>query len=385
MKVTISCVGRFHAYHLAAELEKHAVLRTLITTYPEFEVRKYGVPSQKIKSVVHWEFVFRALMKGCRLTGVNANLLLPRLHQWYDHMAKVRIPVDTTVFVGWSGVSENALLYAKSLGALTILERCSSHIGVQTALLQEEYKRYHPKGDYCFTHPRVIEKELREYEIADYISVPSTFAKNSFLSKHFPESKIVQNPYGVNLTKFVPGVKHDNIFRVLFVGQMSLRKGVHYLLEAFSSLKIKEAELVLIGSMMDEMKPFLEKYNKGVRYLGVKTQQELVYHYQQASVFVICSIEEGMAYVQAQAMASGLPLICTTNTGGDDLIRNGREGFVIPIRNVQAIQEKIEWMYEHQEEAKHMGALARERVASGFTWGEYGDRYYQFLTTQAER
>ncbi len=88
------------------------------------------------------------------------------------------------------------------------------------------------------------------------------------------------------------------------------------------------------------------------------------------------SIQEGMAMVQLQAMACGLPLITTTNTGGDDLItRNGEEGFVIPIRDVEAIKEKILYLYENQDIAKEMGEKAKKKVENGFTWDDYGDKY----------
>ena len=87
-----------------------------------------------------------------------------------------------------------------------------------------------------------------------------------------------------------------------------------------------------------------------------------------------------MAMVQLQAMACGLPLICSTNTGGDDLItKDGEEGFVIPIKNVEAIKEKILYLYNNQDIAKEMGQKAKKRMESGFTWEDYGNRYIKNL------
>ena len=110
------------------------------------------------------------------------------------------------------------------------------------------------------------------------------------------------------------------------------------------------------------------------------SQSKLYKMFSQCNVFCIPSLEEGMALVQLQAMACGLPLICSTNTGGDDLIsEDGREGFVIPIRSVSAIKEKIQFLYDNPTKCRAMGLAAKERVIKGFSWDDYGKRYVDFL------
>jgi glycosyltransferase involved in cell wall biosynthesis len=91
-------------------------------------------------------------------------------------------------------------------------------------------------------------------------------------------------------------------------------------------------------------------------------------------VFCLASIEEGLAMVQVQAMACGLPVICTTNTGGADIVREGRDGFIVPIRDVNALKEKILYFYENPEAGKIMGESARRRVQAGFSWSDYGHK-----------
>jgi glycosyltransferase involved in cell wall biosynthesis len=86
------------------------------------------------------------------------------------------------------------------------------------------------------------------------------------------------------------------------------------------------------------------------------------------------SIEEGLALVQLQAMACGLPLICTTNTGGEDLIQEGEEGYIIPIRDIGALKENLVYLYENPAERKEMGRKAMERVRGHFSWDDYGRR-----------
>ena len=94
----------------------------------------------------------------------------------------------------------------------------------------------------------------------------------------------------------------------------------------------------------------------------------------QGSVFCLASIEEGLAMVQPMAMACGLPVICTTNTGGADIVREGRDGFIVPIRDVDALKEKILYFYEHPDACRAMGESARLRVQAGFSWADYGNK-----------
>lgn len=379
MKVTVSCAGRFHAYDLADQLNRHHILLRLITTYPKSEIRKFSLPNEKITSLLYWELLNRGWEAFSRWTGMERSYLQAAINEAYDLMAPSFIPSDTEIYIGWSSNAERGLKRAKALSAFTILERGSAHIQMQTRLLMEEHQKFNLTKSPSFTPAQVIEKELREYALADRISVPSSFVRRSFIEQGIPPDKIFQNPYGVDLQQFGPGEKTDDVFRIIYVGQMSLRKGVHYLLKACHSLSLPNSELVLIGSKTPEIEPYFELYKESFTYLGTMRQDELRRHYNRASVFVICSIEEGMAMVQLQAMACGLPLICTEHTGGDDLIENGKQGFVIPIRNVDALKEKITWMYEHQGEMKQMGNAARHKVEKGYTWKDYGDRYYSFL------
>lgn len=379
MKVSISCAGRFHAYDLAGQLNRFGLLQQLITTYPKSEVSRYGIPREKIISFIYWEVLNRGWFQICQMTGIERSRLQAFINEAYDRIQPAFLSPHADTFIGWTSNAERGLAKAKSFGAVTILESGSAHIEFQTMLLMEEHEKYNRKKTPVFTHPQVIEKAQREYALADWISVPSSFVKRSFIERGIPANKLFQNPYGVDLRRFRPGHKSDDVFRFIYVGQMSLRKGVHYLLEAFAGLGLPKSELVLIGSMTPEIEPYFEAHKGSYSYLGTMRQDDLPQHYAMSSVFIICSIEEGMAMVQLQAMACGLPLICTEHTGGEDLIQNGVEGFIIPIRDVKAIQEKITWMYEHPVETRNMGALAREKVETGYSWNEYGERYIAFL------
>jgi len=368
MQVTISVAGRFHAFYLAQQLLKRGYLNKLITSYPKFEVEKYGIPKNKVSSILIKEIMTRTWEQSFLKKVYNPQYFIKEIYDYWASLLYKR----SDICVAWSSNALHTIRKAKNLGAITILERGSTHMLYQTKILKEEYQYFGLKPQVA--HPKIVEKELQEYEEADYISIPSKFVKKTFIEKGIPEEKLIHVPYGVNLQEFKQLQKEDSVFRIIYAGSMSVRKGVHYLLKAYTDLKLPNSELLLVGGLEDEMKPVFAKYEGSFRYINHVPQIELHKYYSQGSVFAIMSIEEGLAMVQPQAMACGLPVICTTNTGGEDIIREGIDGFIIPIRNVEVLKEKIVYLYENPDICKAMGESAKERVSKGFTWDDYGEK-----------
>jgi glycosyltransferase involved in cell wall biosynthesis len=192
------------------------------------------------------------------------------------------------------------------------------------------------------------------------------------------------NPYGVDLAMFHREPKSDSTFRVLFVGTVSLQKGLPYLFEAIAGLGRPDVELLVIGALEAEMRPIIAKYEGTFRYLGAVVRRELHKHYSQASVLVLPSIQEGLALVQAQAMACGVPVIASENTGAADLFTDGVEGFIVPIRDARAIREKILTLYEDPARREQMGEAALARVRKIGGWDDYGDRAAKYYRAALE-
>lgn len=255
---------------------------------------------------------------------------------------------------------------------VTCIDHGSSHIRFQRALLEEEARLTGLAP--AMPHPSIIEKEMREYEEADMIAIPSTYVKKSFIAQGVPTEKLAQVPYGVDLDAFVPGEKDDDTFRVIYAGGMTLQKGVHYLLQAFADLNLPRAELLLVGGGNGELDPYFKKYKGTFTWVGGIPQRALIRRYQQSSVFVLNSIDDGFGMVMAEAMSSGLPVIATDHTGASDLFEDGKEGFIIPIRDPEALSRKLKYLYDHEEERRNMGTRAIGRVRQGYSWREYGDR-----------
>ncbi len=372
IKACVSVKGRFHAFNLAQQLVKKGMLNQLITSYPKFEVVKYGIPRKFVSSIISNELLSRCLYK---LYPRLKRVWDPRffLCEYFDHLAAKRIKPGATLFIGWSGISLASMRQAKKMGMKTVVERGSSHIVYQSEILTQEYAKFGLLPE--IAPSRGIEKELKEYDYADYISVPSSFVKNSFIRQGIHPDKIIVVNYGVDAAQFSPSKKNDDIFRVIFCGSITLRKGVQYLLQAFYELNLPNSELWLIGPVDTAVVSYFKKFFNDKVYLkGAFPQARLYELYSQGSVFCMPSIEEGLAMVILQAMACGLPVICSVNTGGPDAVREGLDGFVVPIRDVNALKEKISFMYENQNICKEMGISAYNRMKSNFTWDHYAEK-----------
>jgi glycosyltransferase involved in cell wall biosynthesis len=256
----------------------------------------------------------------------------------------------------------------------TIVERGSTHIEWQAKELMEEARL----TGLPFEGPlaRTIETELAEYEATDYIAVPSSFAAHTFVAMGVKPAKLFINPYGVDLHLFTgsdtqaPAGKAFGL-RVLHVGRVSARKGVHYLVDAVS--RVPSARLTLVGGV-DEGLNARVRSNVAVRVAGAVAGRELPRWYQQADVFCLLSVEEGLALVLLQAMAMGLPVIATPNTGAEELIEDGVQGFIVPARDPGAAAARLRQLAEAPNLRREMGERARARVREGFDWADYGAR-----------
>jgi glycosyltransferase involved in cell wall biosynthesis len=287
----------------------------------------------------------------------------------FDAAVCKMIGSDLDLFNSWNGHCLQGLKQARSLGVTTIVVRASSHMLTQMEILAWEFDRYGTNGEVEL--PEMIDRCVQEYDLADYVQVPSEFVRKSFLDRGFAGEKLILIPFGVDSAMFRPAGgdtirnRVPRTFRLLFVGRIGLRKGIHYLLEAWKKLSLPNAELLLIGNVEPGFEKILRQYRNlpGLTIPGfVKDPVKL---FASSSVFVFPSLEEGSAMVTYEAMASGLPLVTTFNSGS--LARDGVDGYIIPIRDVDAICEKVEKLYRDRDLARQMGHSGRELI-SEYTW-----------------
>jgi len=284
----------------------------------------------------------------------------------HDFFTRNKIP-KCDIFHYWKSHGEISSIKARKMGAIILVESASSHPLTFKKIMEEEYHRLNIP--FRVLTKKNIKKQLRELNNADYVVIPTDFVEQSFLENEFPKEKLIKTPFGVDLDIYSDKKeKKDEKFRAIFVGQVSIRKGIHYLLQAWEELKLKNAELVIVGNICGDARKFVEKYssNKTIKFTGFDDPKK---YYKQSDVFVFPSIEEGSALVTYEAMASGLPLIATFNSGS--VAREGKDGFIIPIRDVKELKAKIKFMQDNPIICDKMGKSARKYMEK-FPWENYG-------------
>jgi glycosyltransferase involved in cell wall biosynthesis len=280
---------------------------------------------------------------------------------------------DCDVFVGHEGAGLWSGAAAQQRGAAYVCDRGCSHMAWKEALLESEYARV---GVTWPGRTRTYDREIAEYERADLIVVPSAFARDSFVASGVDQAKLAVVPYGVSLDVFSPVQRMpDGVFEVLFVGALSVRKGAHDLLAAFEAFECSRKRLTIAGAIADDIRSILGSRLAApdVRCLGPIPQGRLKQVMGGSDVLVLPSIEEGLALVQAEALACGCPIIATTNTGAADLITDGVEGFIVPIRSPQTVAERLQRLAGDPDLRQSMSAAALRKVRAIGGWRQYGD------------
>ncbi len=311
------------------------------------------------------------------------------LNMWLADQLLANFITPSTIFHGWSGMCLSGLGVAKRQGAITVLETGTRHPRHWQQASIDERRRFGvntAEGGAVFSE-RTIRRMDREFQICDKLTVLSSTARRSFEEFGYGERAVMVLP-GVDHTLFTPrsGPGRPRVFRICYVGRVELSKGLGYLLEAWKRLALPRAELLLIGEVRPDTSAMLKECaNTGVKSAGVLSQQKVAEHYRESTVFVFPSVNEGLAIVLLEAMASGLPVIASGNSGADECVTDGKEGFIVLPRNVDALAEAILWCYQHPDACEEMGRAARARIENQFTLEHYNQRVISLYRTLASK
>jgi starch synthase len=203
----------------------------------------------------------------------------------------------------------------------------------------------------------------QELELADMVVVPSSFVRDTLDLYPGKRTKIVVNPFGVpaNISPPRERTDPDKPLRVLYVGSLSQRKGISYLFEAIEKVG-KAVTLTVIGRKVGQSE-MLDKCCQKHRWIPSLPHHEILAEMSRHDVFVFPSLFEGLALVQGEALSQGLPVITTPNSGGTDILRDGVDGFIVPIRDPEAITSRLLELYQDRRLLQQMSESARERAA----------------------
>jgi glycosyltransferase involved in cell wall biosynthesis len=278
------------------------------------------------------------------------------------------------------GVALEIFRAAKGRGLFTILEQTIAPARIESRLLAEEAERWPGAQirtkDHRADNPMIPRGEA-EWPLADCIVCGSEFVAAGLESLGVERTKCHVVPYGVDTTIFRPRGQrsHTPDLKVLFVGAVGLRKGVPYLLEALRKIEDVRIQCRLIGEI-EIQRSWLDKHVGTAQLVGPVPRSEMTSLYDWADVLVLPSICEGSATVTYEALASGLPVITTPNSGS--VVRDGKDGFVVPIRDPDAIAARLRQLIEDRELLRSMAANARRRGLE-FSLESYGDRLIELI------
>jgi glycosyltransferase involved in cell wall biosynthesis len=215
------------------------------------------------------------------------------------------------------------------------------HIDLVRRRYEEAYLA-HPI-ERCWLNERQCRKALREYELADTIVIASDYVRDSFLEAGFPEERLSRFDLSAS-PHFSPPFDrraNDGIFRIVYVGALSVAKGIPVLLDAFASFGHPEAELTLVGGYGTRgMRRYLRERCSQDQRISIKVGDPLP-HLHRADVYVHPSYQDGSPYAPLEALACAMPVILTEDTGTKELVRDGINGRVVPTGSPEAILEAL--------------------------------------------
>jgi glycosyltransferase involved in cell wall biosynthesis len=370
MKINIaSHGGRSHLLDIARELEKFGHEVRFYSFVPTKRAMKFGLKKKCNKTYFLLALPFLALQKLTHRSFWSIYIF----HRFFDiYVALTMKPCD--VFVGHSPVHVYALKRAKKkYNATLILECGTSHLLTMVKILESIPIN---KGK-CVTPNVFIKRAEKGYELTDYISIPSDFARQSFLENGIQDSKLFVSPYGVSLNHFYPTNKpNKDSYDVIIVGQWGYRKSCDLLTEA--CLHILGKKLLHVGSVVDCPLPNHPLFT----HVDAVDEPQLLSYYTQAKTFALPSREDGFGLVLSQALICGLPVVCSKNTGGRDL-RNFLDDkkWIIEMPELTAeclaacIREALQLAVSQPEGKRNYAGDAIKNL----TWEAHGKRYNDFI------
>lgn len=400
---TVSHSGKQHSYHTAKALldlgclqgfytssyvESAFLQRLILNTGNSFFRRRFqpGLASPHVHA--HWGFELREFLIR-KLEGKSArvqDLVYQRDVDFDRMMARKLSSLDSTHFWGFQGSCHDSLSAARASGKTAICELATAHV-VQAKKILSEEARLQPEWADSIDNlyfPSAYEKRLEEEpHLADRVMAASDFTRWTLTESGIDDSKIRVLPLGFELD-YIPfnqpvnGIKNRPL-RLLYAGTVTQRKGVSYLLEAMAGLRPSDSvELHMVGGIQGSGTAF-QKRKSLVHYHPAVSQTEMFGLYGQFDALVLPTIFEGFGLVIVEAMAAGLPVITTAHSMGPDVITPGQNGWIVPIRDSEALRNTILALRaKSDEEYRYMRQSARE-AALGFTWNRFRERLAELL------
>lgn len=400
MKIVVAHPGKQHAMQLAYALQKSGDLNKFITTVYDKKGSVttsvisllQGKDKKKGKSRKDRRLLDSNVMQYCEVLAL-LQLLLARtkcpkvLIEKLDAFIKyyfgikvakyaVKIGADAVIMFDTTSVSCFKYLEKKAPQIKRILDASIANRVVNKRIYEKEYELYGDKAvineQKYLWNKHEYNKILEEVKHIQYVLAASNFVIDSYKYVGVPESRIFHVPYGVDTSMFTSNTKlKTEKVKLVFVGSTIRRKGLHHLLSVVAEMKSDCLHLDVVGDISHNSDLYI-KYSKydQIDFHGFVTRDKIAEIYHNANVFVLPSLSEGLALVGLEAMGSGLPIICSTNSGVNDLVLQYQNGIVINPLDENELRDAIKYCINHKSELSGWGELARS-TAERYTWEAY--------------
>lgn len=404
MKVIIAHPGKQHSFQLATALSQANMLDKYVTTVylkphsiTNFIFKYARGDLRKKMSTRKCEMLKNKEVKTFNELGVLITLFLNRLpfhkiseywnliveSSFYKKLMKYVSKRSPNCLIIYNGYANKHLELLKGKEIVKIMDVSIAQRDYLRGVLQREIDAtgiMQIKEDhFSYWNKKMVDNDQEGCKNIDFFLAPSQFVKNSLLSAGIKASQIKIVPYGVNVDQFKPkeNKNYNGRLKLLYVGSVSYRKGMHRLLKVVSD--DTESELLIAGGFNASSELF-QKYRdcKNIHFLGFVTRDKLNQLYNECHVFVLPSLCEGMAMVGLEAMAAGLPIICSKNTGVNDVVENGLNGFVYDYDDEFSLKQYINF-YKHNRDSVCKMAIEARKTALQYSWSNYHKRVVKVI------
>lgn len=336
------------------------------------------VPPERVESLPAGELL-RLLVGRVDRSGRLTDVVWSRTEPAFDRAVARRVNASHTAVYGFEYASLATFIRARQLGVRTCYDMPAPEPGFVRALLDAEAERFPVLRTAYHRHtaereaPRLARRRA-EWDAADVVIAASTFTRDSFGRAGLDVGKVRLVPYGapppVDADEVARGGSAKGPLRLLWAGTFSIRKGAHYLLEAWRRHGLgRHARLQVFGSigLPDEL---LRPIPDGVEFGGSIPRSELMAHYQASDALIFPTLCDGFGMVVTEAWSRGLPVLTTPCAGATDLLRPNENGLLFPPRDPDAIAATVLSCLERRGELRAMRVHARE-TAARWQWADY--------------
>ena len=380
LKYLILTSGKFHYFDIAKVLYERNQLFKIVSGYPWIKIKNEKIPKEFVKCIGQYQILNHFLRK---VKYFNLNKIIDNI----DYINKKMIDkagsifnndADILISSAQSGLNTGRIIKKKS--KIYICDQSSGHINFENNIIGQEYKSLN-YNKILRSDSRMIDLALKEYEESDLILVPSKFVKSTFEESF--HSKIFVNPLGINTDNFFPinSIQNEKkSFDIIYIGGISIRKGIHYLIDAFNNLKYSNKKLHLIGSHVSNDFDFFKKKidNDKIIVYGHIHNLKLNKILNSCDVFVLPSVCDGYGMVVNQAAAAGCPIIVSENCGSSEFVSENNCGFIVPAQDSNSILNKLTLLLDNKDLRKRLSENAKSS-SKNISWESYVNKLDNFL------